>query len=283
MNKKALSAYAELLIKKGVNLQKGEMLVISSPLNAKPLVIEATKIAYKQGASCVEVLWRDDEISKISYKKRSMASLKEVPRWIVEQKDYFIDKRAASLVILSDDPEVLKGVNPKKVAAARRATNKALAKYREFTSSNKLRWSIGGYPNRKWAKKVFPDLTPRAAEEKLWEYIAKTVRLDCDDPIKAWDEHQKAIEKRCEILNSAKIKEFHYKSANGTDFRIAMPKGYIFCGGAEKGALDGVKFTANIPTEEVFSCPDKFSANGKLVSSMPLCRNGQIIRNFSLT
>lgn len=116
--------------------------------------------------------------------------------------------------------------------------------------------------------------------KKLWNTIIASVRLDADNPMKAWEEHQNNLQRRCKILNDAKIKKLTYKNSIGTNFSVSMPKNYLFCGGAEEGALDGVMFTANMPTEEVFSSPERLSANGKLFSSMPLCRNGQIIDNF---
>ena len=280
MKAKVLSTYADLIIKTGVNLQKGEMLVINAPIDSRELVEKVVKSAYRAGARNVEVQWLDDKIAKLNYKCRSKKELTKIPEWVVKQKDYYIDEKIAYLRILADNPESLKGVNPQKVAAARRASGKALAKFRDYTGSNKLRWCIAAYPQKEWAKKMFPELTPSAAVKKQWEYIAETMRLNCDDPIKAWEKHQEEISRRCEILNGAKIKTFTHKNSLGTDFTVGMPQGYIFCGGAEKGALDGNWFTANMPTEEVFSCPDRRTANGKLVAAMPLCRNGQIIKNF---
>ena len=283
MNAKILSTYADLIIRTGVNLQKGEMLVINAPIDSRGLVEKVVKSAYKAGARNVEVQWLDDKISRLNYKYRSKKDLTKIPDWVIKQKDHYIDEKIAFLRILSDNPESLKGVNPEKVAAARRASGKALAKFRDYTGSNKLRWCIAAYPQKDWAKKMFPELSPSAAMKKQWEYIAETMRLNCDDPIKAWEKHQQEISRRCEILNGAKIKTFTYKNSLGTNFTVGMPQGYIFCGGAEKGELDGIWFTANMPTEEVFSCPDRRTANGKLVAAMPLCRNGQIIKNFWFT
>ncbi len=283
MNKKTLTAYAELLVKKGVNLQKGEMLVISAPVNSSDLVVEAVKAAYKAGARNVEVKWSDERITKLGLKYRSKKQLAIVPRWMVDQSEYYIENKVAYLVIISDDPEAFKSINPEKTAILRRATGKALKNFRDHTGSNKIRWPLAAYPNKKWAKKMFPDLSSDKAVRKLWEYVGKTVRLDREDPVAAWEEHQRNIERRVKILNGANIKYFRYKSKNGTDFTVGMPKGYLFAGGAEEGAWDKIPFTANMPTEEVFSCPDRNTAEGTLVSSMPLCRNGQIIKNFRLT
>ena len=280
MNKRQLDKYAELLIKIGINLQKGEHLVISSPILASDLVKCAVKQAYKCGASNVTVLWNDDEIAKLGYKYRSKKSLAEIPEWAIMQREYFIDKKICYLGISASDPEAFKGIKPEKLAISRRASGLAFKKFHDYTSSNKIRWALGAYPNKAWAKKMFPDLPSNLAIKKLWDYIAKTVRLDEDDPIKAWKEHQDRIVNRCKILNQANIKSFRYTNSLGTDLTVGMPNGYIFCGGAEEGALDGVPFTANIPTEEVFSCPHRSMVDGKVYSSMPLCVNGNIVDEF---
>ena len=280
MTKKIISNYADLLIKVGVNLQKKEKLVISAPVIAADLVREIANKAYKNGAREVEVLWNDESLLRLDYKYRSMKSLAAVPEWEKLQRDGFIEGRVCYIVIASHDPEALKKVKTEKIATARRAKNLAFAKFRDYTSSNKIRWTIAAYPNKAWAKKVFPQDSSAAAMKKLWNAIIASVRLDADNPMKAWEEHQNNLQRRCKILNDAKIKKLTYKNSIGTNFSVSMPKNYLFCGGAEEGALDGVMFTANLPTEEVFSSPERLSANGKLVSAMPLCRNGQIIDNF---
>ena len=280
MNNTQLNKYAELLVKVGVNLQKGERLVVSSPVSAADLTRKVVKVAYKYGASCVEVLWNDNEISKQGYKHRSKKSLAEVPEWVADQWKYYIDEKICYLKISSSDPEAFKGVNPEKMAISRRASGRAMRCFHDYTSSNKIRWAIGAYPNRAWAKKMFPDLKANIAEKKLWDYIVKSVRLDCEDPILAWLDHQENIVKRCQILTDAKITSFTYKNSLGTNLTVGMPKDYIFCGGAEMGVLDSVLFTANIPTEEVFSCPDRNAVNGRLVASMPLCSSGTLIKDF---
>lgn len=280
MDNKTLDKYARLAIRIGVNLQKGEMLVVNAPVSAQKFVEKVVKQAYREGARNVEVQWTDETIGKLNYKYRSKKELANVPEWVRVRSDYYIDEKIAYLNIFSEDPEGLKGVNPEKVAIARRARGKALQRFRDYTGSNKLRWCILAYPNKAWAKKMFPTLSVSAAIEKQWQYIAKTVRLDTEDPIAAWNEHQRKITERCRILNSAKIRSFTYKNSIGTNVTVGMPDGYIFCGGAEKGEQDGVYFTANLPTEEVFSSPDRTSVNGRIVAALPLCRNGHIIDKF---
>ena len=282
MDKKDIKKYSELLIKCGVSLQKGQPLVIVAQVNVAPFIEELVKTAYKCGAKRVEILWEDEIVEKLGYRYRKIKDLSIVPDWQIAEREYYIDEKIAYLVILSDDPDAFKGVSVEKSSALRRARGKAFEKFRSYTSSNKIRWCIAGFPSEKWAKKMFPTLSKSKAVEMQWKCIANSVRLFDDNPIEAWKKHNENLTARCEKLNSEKIKYFYYKSSSGTDFKIGMPENYRFLGGAEEGTLDGVPFNANMPSEEVFASPDKYTAEGILVSAMPLCRNGQIIKDFYL-
>lgn len=277
-----LTRYANLAIYQGVALKKGEMLTISAPTVAADLVEQIVETAYAAGAVKVMTIWKNDNISRLNYLNQSIEELSTIPDYAVAQTNYSLDRKSCYIAIISDDPEVFSDVPPEKIASAIRANAKANKRFRESTSSNRTRWSLFAYPNLKWAKKVFPDLNDEAALEKLWDYILKTAHLDNENYLESWSSHQEDIHKRCEYLNNAKIKSFRYKNGIGTDFSIGMTKGYLFCGGSESGP-DGIPFSANIPTEEVFSSPDRNTANGKLVSAMPLIYQGNIIDKFSLS
>lgn len=279
---KKLAKYAELVIRQGVNLQKGEPAVISAPIEAADFVHEIVKEAYKCGAPKVTVMWHDDEVSRLRYANESEEALTDIPQWQIASRDHIVDTHSVYINVISERPDLMKDIDPKKIAAAARATNKAMYRFREATGSNNTRWVIIAYPNAEWAKKMFPTLGEEEALDKLWEYLHKTMRLDKDDSLAAWREHAQKLSKRSKFLNDAKIVSFHYKNSLGTDFTIGMPKGYIFTGAEEMGG-GNVYFTANLPTEEVFSSPDRLSANGTLVASKPLVRSGGVMENFSLT
>ncbi|MBO7377471.1 MAG: aminopeptidase [Clostridia bacterium] len=279
---KKLTQYAKLIIKQGVNLVPGETVAIACPVNAAELAETIAEEAYKAGASEVVTFWSDAKISKLAYEYESVESLTSIPDYVVASRDYILEKKGVYIYIISTLPGLLKDVDASKVAAASRASSKALHRFRESTGINATRWCLVAYPNESWAKKMFPDLSAKDALEKQWEYMHKTLRLDKEDYLGAWKEHQENLARRSKFLNEAKIKKFHYKNSIGTDFTIGMPKGYIFTGAVEK-SRDGVDFTANLPTEEVFSSPDMNTAEGTLVAALPLVRNGAIIKNFSIT
>lgn len=279
---KKLAKYAELIVKQGVNLQKGELVAISAPVLAADLVREVVKTAYEYGAPRVILFWNDDEVSKLHYLYQTEETLKDIPKWQIDSRDFIVDNKGVYINIISDDPEIFEDIPPQKISAASRAANKAMIRFRESTGSNETRWCIVAYPNAAWAKKMFPELNEKAGVEKMWKYIHKTMRLDKADSLEAWRKHAAKLSRRSKFLNRAKIVSFHYKNGLGTDFTIGMPKDYIFTGAVEKGG-GNVDFTANMPTEEIFSSPDRLSANGTLVASKPLVRAGSIIENFSLT
>ena len=279
---KKLTQYAKLIIKQGVNLAPGETVAIACPVNAAELAETIAEEAYKSGASEVVTFWNDAKISKLAYEYESEEILTSVPDYVVGSRDYILDKKAVYIAIISTIPGLLKDVDASKVAAASRASSKALHRFRESTNVNATRWCLVAYPNESWAKKMFPDLPEKEALEKQWEYMHKTLRLDKEDYLGAWKEHQENLARRSKFLNEAKIKTFRYKNSIGTDFTVGMPKGYIFTGAVEK-SQGGVDFTANLPTEEVFSSPDMNTAEGTLVAALPLVRNGVIIKNFSIT
>ncbi len=279
---KKLVKYAELIIRQGVNLQPGEPVAISAPIFAADLVHAVTEEAYKTGAPNVTVFWHDAETGRLGYKYRTEESLADIPQWQVDSRNHIVDTKSVYVNIISEQPDLLKDIPPQKIATAVRATNKAMYRFRESTGSNNTRWCIVAYPNAEWAKKMFPELGDKAALEKMWKYLQKTMRLDKADSLGAWRKHAAKLAKRSRFLNRAKIVSLHYTNGLGTDFTVEMPKGYIFTGAVEKGG-GGVDFTANMPTEEVFSSPHRLTANGTLVASKPLVRSGGIIENFSIT
>jgi aminopeptidase len=282
MDTKILEKYAMLLVKTGVNIQKGQILVILSPIEAASFTRIISEIAYKEGAKDVQILWKDELSTKIKYLNAPDEVFEEYPNW---QKEFYISYArggAAFLNIFATDPELLKEVNSERVAKYHKVTNIALKEYRDRTMTNQNAWCIASIPTVDWAKKVYPDLSQEEAIKKLWDAILKTVRVDREDPVAAWEEHKKNLEKRMDVLNSNRLQYLHYKNELGTDLKIELPKNHVWTGGADF-TQDGVAFIANMPTEEVFTLPKKSGVNGKVVSSMPLNYNGSLIDNFSLT
>lgn len=282
MDNMLLEKYADLVVKTGVNIQQGQTLVIISPIECAEFARVMGEKAYQAGARDVVISYKDELFSKIRFLQAPEEVFEEFPAWQKEFYLSYVKQGAAFVSIAASDPEILKDVNPERVAKVQKASSIALQEYRERLMSNKNCWCVVSIPTKSWAKKVFPNLGIEQAMEALWQAIFKAVRVDQENPVAAWSQHTNNLKKSADFLNSQQFKLLRYKNSLGTDFEIELPADHIWLGGAEH-TTEGIEFVANMPTEEVFTLPKKHGANGKVVSSMPLNYNGNLIENFSLT
>ena len=281
MKKSMLKKFAKLTVKAGVNVQKGQDVIINTSFDQVEFVEYVIEECYKAGARKVTVNWNDTPMmTKLKYKYESMETLTEFPEWRKLKNEYRIEKNPALIHILSEDPDGLKGCDFKKMAEAKQILFPITKPYRDRLE-NRYQWTIIGVPSVAWAKKVFPELSPKKAVEALWDAILKTTRVT-DDPLKAWDEHNKDLQQRCDYLNSLNLDHLEYKSSNGTDFKVWFDEHLQWLGGAET-SLEGVTYNPNMPTEECFTSPIRGRAEGTVVATKPLSYNGQLIENFQIT
>jgi len=276
-----LEKYAELAIKTAVNIQPGQSLWINAPIHTPEFVRMITEHAYKAGAKLVHIEWQDEISTQIKYRLAPDEAFEEYPLWRAQAVQQFAENGGAFLFIESSNPELLKGVDPKRVAANSKAAGTALAKWREYMSANKMTWSIIGVPSKGWAELVFPDLDADAAVQALWEAIFKASRVDQDNPVQAWQEHNATLHDKRAYLNGKQYKKLHYR-APGTDLTIELPKNHIWSGGTAVNEAKNL-FNPNVPTEEVFTSPHREGTHGVVRSSKPLSYQGNLIENFSLT
>ena len=282
MNDIMFKKYADLIVKIGVNLQEKQTLVIFSPIECAFFVRIIAKIAYEAGARDVVIQWKDELLSKIRFLHAPEEVFEEFPEWQKEFYLSYVKQGAAFISIAASDPELLKDVNPERVAKVQKTSSIALREYRERLMSNRNTWCVVSIPTQSWAEKVFPQLASDKAVEKLWESIFQTVRVDTKDPVNAWNEHKANLKANAEFLNSNQFKFLRYQNSLGTKLEIELPSGHIWLGGSEY-TPEGLEFIANMPTEEIFTLPKKTGTNGTVVSSMPLNYNGNLIEDFSLT
>lgn len=279
MKKTILRKYANLIVRCGANVQKGQVVNIFADLDQPEFVQMVVEEAYKAKAAEVTVQWNYQPLSKIHYRYRSVKSLGTVKEWEKARQEYYCDVIPVRIMLISEDPDGLKGVNMEKLSQARRMSYPILKPYFD-RRENKEQWCIAAVPGAAWAKKVFPGMRTSVAMEKLWEAILFTSRVT-DDPVAAWQRHNADLEARCNYLNSLKIRSLHYTAENGTDFTVGMiPEGQ-FCGGGET-SLQNIFFNPNIPTEECFISPKRGEAQGIVYSTKPLSFRGQMIENFSI-
>ena len=281
MQKTVLMNYAKLLARAGLNVQKGQEVIISAELDQPEFVAMAAEECYRAGASKVRVEWSHQPLDKISADFRSEEVLGEVPAWQAEKLREETRTLPARLYLESCDPDGLNGVDEEKYSRARQARLKVTKPYRD-AMENKYQWCIAAVAGRAWAKKVFPKAaSAAAAEEKLWEAILRCSRAYSGNPLANWREHNEALAARCAYLNGLELIALEYKSGNGTDLKVGLMDGGLFMGGGET-TLAGVYFNPNIPSEEVFTTPMRGKAEGIVYSTKPLSYQGKLIRNFSI-
>jgi len=279
MKKTILREYAKLIVRCGVNVQKGQEVLIYAELDQPEFVQMVVEEAYKAKAREVTVQWDHQPLEKIHTRYQSVKVLGEVKEWQKARQQHYCDTLPARIHIISEDPDGLKGMNMKKVAKARQLAYPILKPYVD-EREGKQQWCIAAVPGKAWAKKVFPGVQTSVAVEKLWEAILFTSRVDTD-PIAAWEKHNADLKARCDYLNSLGIESLHYTADNGTDLTVGMIPEAVFCGGGETNR-QGVYYNPNIPTEECFISPKRGVAEGIVYSTKPLSYQGQLIENFSI-
>ena len=280
MNKTRLRKYANLIARCGVNVQKGQEVIINAELDQPEFVAMVVDECYKAGASKVSVDWSYQPLTKLNVRHCSKKVLESMDKWQLEKWEHQAEVLPCKIYLMSEDPDGLAGINQKKFAGSMAARSKLIKPIRN-RMENKYQWCIAAVPGKGWAKKVFPGERASVAMEKLWEAILSTSRVN-DDPIEAWNQHNANLASRCEYLNGLGIKELKYKASNGTDFRVGLLPNAIFMAGGEETLGRGVYYNPNIPTEEVFTSPRKGDADGIVYSSKPLSYGGQLIDKFSI-
>lgn len=273
--------YAELALRTGVNLQNNQALMINAPIEGAEFTKIVVRKAYEMGAKDVHINWVDDELTLLKFENAPEEVIASYPEWKVKLHDMYAEDGAAVLSIRSTNPDLLKDIDPFRIAKANKAGSEAMKNFRTYTMNDKITWSIISIPTGDWAQKIFPDKSREDAIESLWDAIVQIVRVDQDDPIAAWESHNKTLETAREVLNKKNYQKLIFTAPN-TDLEIALPEGHVWKGGSAESEK-GITFNPNMPTEEVFSLPHKYGVNGTVASTKPLNYGGSLIDNFSLT
>ena len=276
-----IEAYAELIVRKGLAVQEGQEVVIQVPVERADFARILVRHAYAAGADHVTVIWFDDAVSRMDYENVDVEYFRHTPSWKREQLNSLAEAGASFLFVEATDPSALEGIDAAKPAAARLARNTDCRTFRDGLDFGRNPWCIAGAPVAAWAKKLYPHEGELEAVYHLWCAILSTARADGEDPQGVWETHNASFEKNKRQLNEAAFDRLHYVSKNGTDLTVGLPKGHVWAGGAEQ-AVDGRMFFPNIPTEEVFTSPDRMRCDGIVYSAMPLVYSGQIVDGFWL-
>ncbi len=275
-----LDKLAEVAIKVGLQLQPGQDLVLTAPVAALPLVRRIAAHAYKAGAGLVLPLFTDEEITLARYRHAPDASFDRAAGWLYEGMAKAFEGNAARLAIAGDNPMLLAAENQDKVARANRANSMAYKPALQKITGFDINWNIVAFPSVSWARQVFPEEPEDVAVGKLADAIFAASRVDLDDPVTAWRDHNAALRARHGWLNGKQFSALHY-AGPGTDLTIGLADGHQWKGGASE-AKNGITCNPNIPTEEVFTTPHRLRVDGHVRSTKPLAHQGTLIENIEV-
>ena len=281
INEEKIDKLANLAIKRGVGLQKGQDLLITAPLESLPLVRKIAEHAYKEGAHLVTPLFTDSDITLSRFKHAPTESFDHAANWLFNGMGEAFDNNTARMAIAGDDPMLLSEMDPEKVSRANKAMAKAYKPARERITEFKINWNIVSWPGKAWASRVFPDLPIDEAVIKLADAIFDASRASVEDPIQAWDDHNEKLRKKTNWLNEKNFAALQYNGPN-TNLKIGLADEHEWMGGASK-AQNGIICNPNIPSEEVFTTPHAYKVDGVVSSTKPLSYQGTLIENIKVT
>jgi len=275
-----LDRLAEVAVKVGLQLQPGQDLFLTAPVTALPLVRRIAEHAYKTGAGLVTTLLSDEEITLARYRNAPDASFDRAAGWLYDGIGKAFDNNTARLAIVGDNPMLLAGEDPAKVARASKANSVAYQPALEKIAGFDINWNIVAYPGPSWAKLVFPNDAEDVAVNKLADAIFAASRVDVADPVGAWARHNAALQSRTAWLNGQRFSALHF-SGPGTDLTVGLADSHEWQGGSST-AKNGITCNPNIPTEEVFTTPHARRVSGHVSSTKPLSYQGTLIDNISV-
>lgn len=277
-----LAKYAELIIKKGINITNKQTLIITISVEQTKFARLLTHYAYKAGAKKVFVDYTDDVILKEELLYATDDVIDSVPQFLVDKSLYLLNEKASRLVVRSNNPNAFATVDSDRLARHTKALALALTQQRQASQSNQISWCLVAAAGKEQAKLVFPNLNSQTEQlDALWDTIFKLNRVYDENPIEAWETHEKLLIEKANILNEAQFDALHY-TAPGTDLTLGLPKNHIWEAAGSYNA-QGQHFIANMPTEEVFTAPDYKRADGYVSSTKPLSYAGVIIEDMKFT
>ncbi|MFX1501665.1 MAG: aminopeptidase [Promethearchaeota archaeon] len=284
-----LEKYAEVILKVGLHLQEGQRLLIgvANPINlGTPIELSSfiqliVRKAYQMGAKFVEVLWDDPQLHLIRFQQAPRNSFEEVSTWRKELAFEYVRQGDAILSIVAQDPDIFSGQDPELIMTRNRAISTLYKPVSDLISKIATNWACVAAPVNGWVEKVFPNLPSEDSKAKLWDVIFEICRVKEKDPVSAWREHLKKLDARNNFLNNAQYISLRL-TAPGTDLMIGLPKRHIWRGG-NVTSQNGINCVVNLPTEEVFTMPERNRTEGKVRATKPLYFGGAIIKDFSFT
>ncbi|MEH3144528.1 MAG: aminopeptidase [Methylobacterium frigidaeris] len=275
-----LDRLAEVAVRVGLGLKPGQELVMTAPIEAMGLARRITAEAYRAGASLVTTLVGDDASTLARFAHAPDDAFDVAAGWLYEGMAKAFRNGAARLAIAGDDPSLLAGQDTEKVARANRARSRAYMPALELIANFSTNWTIVSAATPAWARTVFPDLPQDEAVARLWDAIFAASRIEGEDPVGAWEAHNRALQRRTEVLNRHRFAALRFRGP-GTDLTVGLADDHEWCGGATT-ARNGIVCNANIPTEEVFTTPHRLRVEGTVSATKPLSYQGTLIEDIAV-
>ena len=283
-----LQVYAELAVRVALNVQPGQRVMIIGPLanggaslESAPLARQIAAAAYRAGSPLVETIYGDEAQQSLRFKHAPRESFGSFSSWLPAALSEHVRAGHAVLSISANDPDLLQGESPDLVSTLLQSTAREMRPFREQVSRNDTNWAVVAAASAGWAAKIFPGIPTSTAVSKLWDAIARMCRLDTADPLAAWETHLGNLAARSEYLNNKRYSALKY-TGPGTNLTLGLPEGHIWVSGRSV-SRGGISFTANLPTEEVFTIADKDRVDGTVRASKPLSYGSTLIDGFSVT
>lgn len=274
-----LAKYADVVVRVGLNLRKGQILSIRAILEDAPFIRKVVQSAYKAGAKYVDVLWGDEPSNRARFEYAEPETITYIPDWIFTRYEEYMKDGNAELAVASNDPDLFAGIDADLLAQNRKSRMQKLEPLRKY--ENLSNWCVVATAAPSWARKVFPNLPVEQAQDRLWDAIFQACRIDTPDPVQAWVEHTDRLIKYKEYMSAKRYTALHYR-APGTDLTVGLPEKQVWSG-AQESFKNGITCTVNIPTEEIFTAPHKDKVNGYVRATLPLNLMGVLIEDISIT
>lgn len=281
--KEKLQQYAELLVKVGMNVQPKQPVFIRSSVETLELTHLIVEEAYHCGASDVRVVYSDPTLKRLKFENESVEHFAnhELKSYDVEARMDYVKRGAANLALISEDPDLMDGIDSQKLQAFQQQNARAFKGYMESVQKNQFPWVVAAFPSKAWAKRVYPELSVEEAYIKFIDEVFDIVRIDGNDPVENWRQHIANLSVYAQKLQQKNYHALHYVS-EGTDLTVGLAKNHIWEDATSYVNGKEQAFIANIPTEEVFTAPDRNRVDGYVTNKLPLSYNGTIIDQFKL-
>ncbi len=273
-------AYAQLIIKMGIQIKEGDNLIIKTQAHSHEFIELLVKEAYKLGCNKIIVEYTDDKLKRLKYQNEKIENFETLPNYIIEKSDYLVKNNFKFLHVISDDPNIFIDIEQKKISASQKIYQEKCFKQINATMNDENSWCVVAVPSKAWANVVFKDMENK--EERLWDAILKATRCDKPNPINNWKNHLEKLNSIANQLNEIQYEELHFTNQLGTNLVIGLPKKHIWSAASSINQTDNSTFVANMPTEEIFTLPDYKKVDGIVYSSKALIYNGDIIDEFYL-